>query len=258
MSRAAISESHELPTPSSKCTSTIDPEQSITHDGPKLSRSKSTATIVSVGCSTFLSAIINGMFTVEIPTIAHDVHLSQKLLLWPQSIVSLVSACTLLLSGSISDTLGSKSIYLAGSFLQCGFILGAGLAQTASQILVFRGFMGVAQSMLLTSSVSIIMSSFPAGRRRNIAFASMGGGQPLGFSLGLVLAGIFTQDVNWRFGMYLVAGINAAVLVLAAFGIQNGKKFSSRGVCWQLRVEIDWVGAFIASISLALLCYVLA
>lgn len=198
------------------------------------------------------------MFTIEIPSIAKDVQLSQELLLWPQTVVSLVSACTLLLSGSVCDVLGSKNIYLVGSFLQSTFILGAGLAQTGPQILVFRGFMGLAQSMCLTSSVSIIMTSFPAGRRRNVAFACMGGGQPIGFSVGLLLAGILTQTIGWRFGMYLVAGINFALVVLAAFGIDGSKSISERGTWVRFKRDIDWVGTLLASASLAMLSYVLA
>lgn len=235
-----------------------DLEHIINSNPPKLSKRKTAAITTSVACSTLLSAIVNGMFTIEIPSIAKDVQLSQELLLWPQTVVSLVSACTLLLSGSVCDVLGSKNIYLVGSFLQSTFILGAGLAQTGPQILVFRGFMGLAQSMCLTSSVSIIMTSFPAGRRRNVAFACMGGGQPIGFSVGLLLAGILTQTIGWRFGMYLVAGINFALVVLAAFGIDGSKSISERGTWVRFKRDIDWVGTLLASASLAMLSYVLA
>lgn len=233
-------------------------EQTINSSPLRLSKRKTTIIFISVACSTLLSAIVNGMFTVEITTIAEDVHLSQKLLLWPQSIVSLISACTLLLAGSLSDVLGSRPIYLIGSFLQTMFIVGVGLARTATQILTFRGLMGLAQSMCLTSSVSITVNSFPAGRRRNLAFACMGGGQPLGFSVGLVLGGVLTQTIGWRFGLYLVAGINFAVVVMAGLGINESNKPSSRGIWVRLRRDIDWIGTFLATTCLALLCYMLA
>lgn len=222
------------------------------------SRLKATVTIISVTCSTLLSAIVNGMFTVEIPSIAKDVHLSQNLLLWPQSVVSLVSACTLLLAGSISDVVGSRLVYIVGTFLQTMFILGASLARTGAQILVFRALMGLAQSMCLTSSVSIIVGTFSAGRLRNISFACMGAGQPLGFSLGLVLAGVLTQSLGWRFGLYMVAGINAAVVIIAAFGVREFRAPSSDHILARLKRDIDWIGLFIVSASLAMLCYVLA
>lgn len=224
----------------------------------QLSKRKATIAIISAGCSTLLSSIVNGMFTVEIPSIALDVHLSQDLLLWPQSVVSLVSACTLLLAGSISDVVGSRQVYLAGTFLQTMFILGVSLARTGAQILVFRALMGLAQSLCWTSSVSIIVGTFPEGKLRNVGFACMGGGQPLGFSLGLVLAGVLTQSLGWRFGLYLVTGINAAVLVMAVFDVRDHMTTTLHAVFNGLRKSIDWIGLFIASASLAMLCYVLA
>ena len=232
--------------------------QIILPNATQMSKRKATITIVSVGCSTFLSSLVNGMFTVEIPSIAVDVHLSQDLLLWPQSVVSLVSACTLLLAGSISDVCGSRHVYLAGAFLQTMFILGVGLARTSAQFLALRALMGLAQSMCWTSSVSIIVNTFSAGKLRNIGFACMGGGQPLGFSLGLVLAGVLAQSLGWRLGMYLVAGINAIVLVMAAFDIRGNAKTSWHATSNGLRRNIDWIGLVIASASLAMLCYVLA
>ena len=257
----ATLESHELPSAvgiQQHSSLSTEPHQFVAPDEPALSKRKTTVIIVSVTCSTFLSAIVNGIFTVEIPSIATDVRLSQELLLWPQSIVSLVSACTLLLSGSISDVLGSKIIYVFGSFLQAVFILGAGLAKNAPEVLVFRGFMGLAQSLCLTSSVSILMNYFPPGRKRNIAFSCMGSGQPLGFSVGLVLAGILTQTVGWRFGLYLIAGINAAVVVLSGFGVDESKKPSPREIWSRFKRDIDWIGILIASAFLAMLSFVLA
>jgi MFS family permease len=224
----------------------------------QLSKRKATFTIICVGCSTLLPSIVNGMFTVEIPFIAVDVRLSQDLLLWPQSVVSLVSACTLLLAGSISDVVGSRHVYLAGTFLQTTFILGVSLARTGTQILVFRALMGLAQSMCWTSSVSIVVGTLPEGKLRNVGFACMGGGQPLGFSLGLVLAGVFTESLGWRFGLYLVAGINAAVLVMAAYDIRDNKTISLHIMSKGLRKSIDWIGLLIASASLAMLSYMLA
>lgn len=239
-------------------SSLSDDLENITTSPSSLSKFKSIAVIISVACSTLLSAIVNGIFTVDIPSIAKDVNLSQELLLWPQSVVSLVSACTLLLSGSVSDIIGSKPVYLAGSILQSAFILGAGLAQTGPQILVFRGLMGLAQSLCLTSSVSLITTSFLPGRQRNVAFACMGGGQPIGFSIGLLLAGILSETVGWRFGMHFVAGINFAVVVLAVFGIKGGKTVSSRDTWVGLKRDVDWFGILLASFSLGMLSYVLA
>lgn len=66
-------------------------------------------------------------------------------------------------------------MYLVGSMLQSAFTLGCGLATTGTQLILFRALAGVAISFCLPSAVSIITQTFPSGKRRNIAFASMGG-----------------------------------------------------------------------------------
>jgi predicted MFS family arabinose efflux permease len=83
----------------------------------------------------------------------------------------------------------------------------------------------------------------------------MGGGQPLGFAVGLTLGGVFASTIGWRWAFHFATIINTAILVLAVWGLPK----SHASVTWsRLRKEIDWVGALIVSSSIALLCYVLA
>ena len=175
----------------------------------------------------------------------------------PVTIYSLTCGCTLLLCGSIADVVGNRETYLLGCFLQCAFTLACGLSKTGLQMIVFRGFSGVAASFCLPSAVSIITEVFPAGRPRNIAFASMGGAQPVGFGIGLTMGGVFASTIGWQWGFYIAAITNLVVLVIAAW--QLPKTVQNISQVWQrLAFDIDWAGAIIASTSLAMLSYVIA
>lgn len=91
-----------------------------------------------------------------------------------------------------------------------------------------------------------------------MAFALMGGGQPVGFSLGLTVGGTLTNTIGWSWGFQIVAMTTAIVLVLAA-GQFPAKSKNAPPISWRrLACDIDWVGAIIASISLGLLSYMLA
>ncbi|KAF1357906.1 MFS general substrate transporter [Lizonia empirigonia] len=141
------------------------------------------------------------------------------------------------------------SSMLSGCFLQSGFTLACGLAETSTQIIVFRGFAGIAISFCLPSAVSIITSTFPQGKSRNIAFASMGGGQPIGFSVGLVLGGVFAETIGWRWAFHISAIINSAVFVMAFFGLP--KVADKKADFWtRIKHDIDWVGILIGSASI--------
>lgn len=41
-------------------------------------------------------------------------------------------------------------------------------------------------------------TTFPSGQLRNVAFATFGGGSPLGFAMGIVLGGVFVDYASWR------------------------------------------------------------
>lgn len=85
----------------------------------------------------------------------------------------------------------------------------------------------------------------------------MGGGQPIGFSLGLVLGGIFADTIGWRWGFRLSAIVNTVIFFIALFGLPkvDGKQVN---VMSRLKNEIDWIGIAMGSASLALLSYCFA
>ena len=85
----------------------------------------------------------------------------------------------------------------------------------------------------------------------------MGGGQPVGFGLGLVLGGVFADTIGWEWGFHSAAIINFVVL---GFSLSQLPKVEvAVPVSWsRLLGEIDWTGALIASTCLALLSFVLA
>ncbi|KAL5392655.1 hypothetical protein DPSP01_000359 [Paraphaeosphaeria sporulosa] len=210
--------------------------------------------LVTVVCVTMISTLLAGLVTVGLPTMAEDLDIPASLLLWPISIYALACGCTLLLLGSVADVVGSRPMYLTGCVLQSAFTLACGLAQTATQLIVFRALAGVAISFCLPSAVSIITSTFPEGKSRNLAFASMGGGQPIGFSVGLTLGGILSNTIGWRWGFHIAAIINSVVFVIGLFGLP--KVDTAQGDVWKrLRTEIDWIGIMIGAASLAMLSY---
>ena len=232
------------------------------------SKSRTAAIITSTTLVTVIGSLTSGLTTVALPTMVRDLDIPGALELWPNSMQALTTGCTLLFSGTIADALGPRLVYLIGAVLQGGFILGCGLARSAADLIIMRALSGIATSLCLPSAVSIITGSF-AGQRRNMAFAAMGGGQPIGFSIGLALGGVLTDTIGWRWGYYLAAILTVIVLAVAVWGLpkeidqptvedgaapQTGWSYRLQ----RLKTEIDWVGAMIASASLALISYVFA
>lgn len=171
---------------------------------------------------------------------------------------ALTCGCTLLLSGSLADLFGSRIVYLIGASLLTAFTMGCGLAQTGIQLIVFRAFSGIALSLCLPSATSMITAAFPSGRGRNIAFACYGAAQPLGFSLGLVLAGALIQSIGWRACYYIVTGITFLSSTAAIWLLPPDNPRRDPLTVGHAVQSVDWIGAGMASTSLGLFSYVLA
>ncbi|KAF2141290.1 uncharacterized protein K452DRAFT_272011 [Aplosporella prunicola CBS 121167] len=228
-----------------------------TEDAPSYSILRCSVIFAALTGVTTASSLTTGLLAVALPKMAADLEIPNSLLLWPASIYGLTSGCSLLIAGSIADAVGSRIVYLVGCLLLALCALASALAQTSTQLIVFRGFQGIAASCCLPTAVSILSENFPGGRRRNIGFALLGSGQPLGYSLGLFLGGFFVDSVGWRYAWYLSAGI-AFVVLLAAVWALPPDSVNGKLTLKQFFQRIDWIGAFIASASLGMLSYVLA
>ncbi|KAF6808506.1 integral membrane protein [Colletotrichum plurivorum] len=222
-----------------------------------VSKSRTWAIIVCVTSATALGSFLNGIISVSLPSLTADLNLEPALMLWPASIFSLTCGCTLLLCGALADLLGARSVYATGCFLQAVFSMACGLATTGPQIIAFRGFSGIAISMCLPTAVSLITASFPSGKKRNIGFACMGGGQTVGFSLGLALGGVFVDTIGWRWSFHIGAVLSGTILVVALWALPRPQNLEP--VTWKRLVsEVDWVGALLCSLALSMCSYVLA
>ena len=208
----------------------------------------------------FLGSFGNGILIAALPKIALEIGLSQGLILWPAAIYSLASGCLLVIFGSIADVVGPKLMWLTGSYLNIAFTLGTGFARTGVQMLAFRFFQGASISMSLPTTLSLITNTFPRGPWRNIAFATTGVGLPLGFAVGLVLGGLFTGTIGWRWAYYIMAMINACISAVATWSLPSihRKDASGAKLLRRLARDVDWLGAGIISVASGLLMYDLA
>ncbi|RYP87419.1 hypothetical protein DL769_000515 [Monosporascus sp. CRB-8-3] len=218
-----------------------------------VSRMRGIAIIATLACINFLNTMGSGILIAALPRIAKDVNIPDGLILWPAAVYALAAGCLLHVFGAIGDIVGPKSMWVVGSFLFVVFTVAVGLAATSMQIILFRTCLGMAMSMCLPTTVSLITNTFARGQWRNTAFAMNGMAQPLGYALGLVLGGIFTDTIGWRWSYYIMAMVNFCVSVTSIWSLPTVTHPSKKGWARQLREDVDWVGAIILSVSLGIL-----
>ncbi|KAK1533797.1 major facilitator superfamily transporter [Colletotrichum paranaense] len=223
-----------------------------------VSVAKSITVIVTLAGINFLNTMGSGILIAALPRIAQDVGLDESLILWPAAVYNLAAGCLLLIFGAVADVVGAKLMWLTGSYLCVVFTIAVGLSQTGIQIILFRTAVGVSISACLPTAMAFITKTFPKGGWRNVAFSMNGIGFPLGYALGLVLGGIFTDTIGWRWAYYMMAVIDFALSTLAVWSLPSIHQPSEKKWTRRLAEDIDWIGAVIMSVALGLLLYVLA
>ncbi|KAI1312913.1 MFS general substrate transporter [Xylaria venustula] len=248
---SAVSREHRSPIQESS-SSQLSPETLV------VSKARTVTVVIHLLGLSLFSSFSNGIIVVGLPTISTALQLGEGLMLWPTSVFYLTAGSTLLLTGSIADVGGPKTINMVGALLGATFALGCGLARNSGELIAFRALQGISNALIVPSSISIISTNVKDGRPRNLGFACLGLAGPIGFSLGLVLGGVFIDSIGWRPAFYFV-GASTAVLFLTGFWILPPDRPQSVHSVWKrLALEIGWVGAIVASIGLATLSYIFA
>ncbi|KAM7183668.1 aminotriazole resistance protein [Naviculisporaceae sp. PSN 640] len=215
---------------------------------------KGSLIVALLSTSGFLSSMSTGLLTTSIPRMSVELSVRPQESYWPTSVYGLTSGACLLLAGAIADVVGSKRVFLTGSFFMAVFVMASGLANAGNQLVGFRALQGIANAMCLPTAVSLLTGSIPPGRRRNIGFGCAGLAQPMGFSVGLVMGGVFMETVGWRTGWYIVAGILFCIVPAGWYLLPGDDLALSEPASWKaLRTRIDWVGVAIACSCLATL-----
>jgi EmrB/QacA subfamily drug resistance transporter len=152
---------------------------------------------------------------IALPSIAHGLHFSTAGLSWVLNAYTLTFGGLLLIGGRAGDILGRRQVFVAGIVLFTAASLAGGLAQSAGWLLAARAAQGVGGAIASPAVLAMITASFADGRERARALGIytavvMGGG-----SLGLVLGGVITEWVSWRWVLFINVPIGVLVAVAA-------------------------------------------
>ncbi|EQB46962.1 hypothetical protein CGLO_13952 [Colletotrichum gloeosporioides Cg-14] len=237
----------------------LETERQNPSDGTTISKARQATTTFQLSGLNFLSSAVNGIILVSLPTLVAELNLPEQLHVWPISVYGLAVGSTILPVGSLADAAGSRLVDLVGCFSMALLLLASGFVKSGEQLVAYRALQGVAMSMHLASSVSLVTQSIPSGRARNVAFSCLGLSQPLGFSVGLVLGGVLVDTVGWRVGFYLTGGLSLLLSFVGLWALpKSGDRRTASEVVHELKRKMDWVGSLLASGFMVCLSYFLA
>lgn len=166
---------------------------------------------------------------------------------WIVTGYSLAFGSMLLLGGRIADLFGRKRVFLIGV---AGFAAASafgGAAVNFDMLLAARVIQGGFGALLAPATLSLLTATFTNPVERGKATGIYGGIAGVGASVGLLLGGVLTEYLDWRWVMY--------VNVLFAVGAFIGGATLLRHVPARNRQKLDLVGAMLAASGLSFLVY---
>ena len=151
---------------------------------------------------------------IALPSAQRALHFANSDRQWIVTAYALAFGSLLLLGGRVSDLLGRKWTFVAGlaGFATASAVGGA--AQSFGMLTAARAFQGAFGALLAPAALSLMTTTFTDPHERNKAFGIWGAIAGSGGAIGLVLGGVLTQTLSWRYSMY----VNLVFAVIAITG----------------------------------------
>ncbi|GGS69069.1 MFS transporter [Streptomyces cinerochromogenes] len=151
---------------------------------------------------------------IALPSAQTDLGFSDGNRQWIVTAYALAFASLLLLGGRIADLFGRKPAFLVGVV---GFAAASALGGAANgftMLVVARALQGAFGALLAPAALSLLNTTFTDARERARAFSVYGAIAGAGGAVGLLLGGVLTDALDWRWTLY----VNVAIAVVAFAG----------------------------------------
>jgi EmrB/QacA subfamily drug resistance transporter len=174
-----------------------------------------TIALVVISASQLMVVLDATIVTVALPSIRTALHFAPVNLEWTISAYTLAFGGFLLLGGRLGDVYGRRRMFITGLVVFTSASLAGGLATTSTWLIVTRAVQGLGGAMTAPTALALIGETFPEGPQRTRAmgiYAAMSGA---GGAVGLLLGGILTTALSWRWVLFVNVPIGVWVALTA-------------------------------------------
>ncbi|MCW2776302.1 MAG: drug resistance transporter, EmrB/QacA subfamily [Frankiales bacterium] len=204
--------------------------------------------LVVIALSQLMVVLDATIVNVALKDIRDSLHFtSDSDLSWVVTGYTLTFGGFLLLGGKLADRLGRRTIFIAGAVLFAAASLAGGFAQSQELLIVARLVQGLGGALMSPSALSLLTVIFEEGPERNKALGIFSAITAGGAALGLILGGLLTEYLSWRFVLFVNVPVAALAIVGALRFVPESKDEDARG--------FDVLGAVLVTGGLISLVY---
>jgi EmrB/QacA subfamily drug resistance transporter len=195
--------------------------------GPVASGARTTPSrwlALAVLCGGMLMIILDGtIVSVALPALQADLGFTPAGLAWTVNAYLVPLGGLLLLAGRLGDLYGRRRMLLAGLTLFVLASLLCGLATSAEMLVAARFGQGVAAAMASAVVLGMIVALFPEPGERARAMGVYAFVGAAGASIGMLLGGVLTESVGWRWIFLVNVPIGVAAVLLTLWVVEGDR-----------------------------------
>jgi EmrB/QacA subfamily drug resistance transporter len=207
--------------------------------------------LVLVLLAQFMVTLDAMVVNVALPSIQGALHFgSASSLQWVVNGYTLMFGGFLMVGGRMGDLLGRRRLFIAGLTLFTAASLVNGIAASAAMLVIGRGVQGLGAALVSPAVLSIIMVTFADDRGRGRAMGLFGAVMAAGGASGLLLGGVLTSELSWRWIFYVNLPIGLLAVLAALRYVPNSRADKRPN-------SIDVAGTASVTAGLVLLVYVI-
>jgi EmrB/QacA subfamily drug resistance transporter len=185
---------------------------------------------------------------IALPSAQRDLGISDANRQWVVTAYTLAFGGLLLFGGRVADLWGRKNTFIVGLLGFAAASALGGAAVNTAMLLGARALQGLFGALLAPAALSLLAVMFTDARERAKAFGVYGAIAGAGAAVGLILGGVLTQYLNWRWALF----VNIAFAIVAVIG---AVKYVNEPVQGRNRNRLDVPGVVLASGGLVALVY---
>ncbi|HEY5317751.1 MAG TPA: MFS transporter [Solirubrobacteraceae bacterium] len=214
---------------------------------PAVSGPNRWAVLALLGVAQLMVVLDATIVNIALPSAQKALHFSTDSRQWIITAYALAFGSLLLLGGKLGDLFGRKWTFIGGL---TGFAIASavgGLAQSFGMLVAARALQGAFGALLAPSALGLLTVTFQGSADRPKAFGIFSAIAAGGGSLGLLLGGVLTQAISWRWCLYVNLAIAVPTAIVALRLLGNPRQ--------AVRAPIDIRGVAIGSAGLFALVF---
>jgi EmrB/QacA subfamily drug resistance transporter len=185
---------------------------------------------------------------IALPSAQADLGISDANRQWVITAYALAFGSLLLLGGRVADMWGRKNTFLTGLIGFAGASALGGAAANEAMMFASRALQGAFGALLAPAALSLLAVMFTDGKERARAFGIFGAIAGGGAALGLILGGILTEYLDWRWVFFVNIPIAAFAFVGAVTSVHEPDGTRNRS-------PLDLPGTVLGTLGLVTLVY---